>query len=74
VAAGVKIAQADLNEANFRIHNVLYGLVKLLLEQAIGGPLNDLEQLRIPVTGAPKPAMVALPMFIDVGKRDDAAP
>ena len=74
VAAGVKIAQADLNEANFRIHNVLYGLVKLLLEQAIGGPLNDLEQLCIPVTGALKPAMVALPTSIDVGKRDDAAP
>jgi hypothetical protein len=71
VAAGVKIAQADLNEANVHIHNVLYGLTEMLLEQTIGGPLDDLEQLRIPVAGAPKPAMVTLPMFIDVGKRDD---
>ena len=70
VAAGVKIAQNDLNEANMHVHEVLYGLIELLLETAIGGPLDDLEQLRIPVVGAPKPSMVALPMFIEIGKLD----
>lgn len=74
VSAGSKIALGALNEANLHIHNVLYGLIKLLLEQSIGGSLDDLEQLRIPVAGAPKPAMVALPMFIDIGTRDDEAP
>ena len=71
MAAGVKIALDDLNEVNFRTHNVLYGIIKHLLEMTVGGSLDNLEQLRIPVAGAPKPAMIALPMFVDVGEHGD---
>jgi hypothetical protein len=48
---------------------VLYGLIAGMLEEAFGKPLDDIEQLRIPVV-APKPTRVALPMFIDVGHDD----
>jgi hypothetical protein len=67
MAAGVKIALDELNEANFRIHNVLYGIIKPLLEQAVGGSLDSLDRTDIPVVGAPRPTMVALPMFVDIG-------
>jgi hypothetical protein len=70
MAAGVKIALDDLNEANYRIHNVLYGIIESLLERAVGGSLDNLDRLDIPVVGAPKPAMVTLPMFIDIGETD----
>ena len=70
MAAGVKIALDDLNEANYRIHNVLYGIIEPLLERAAGGSLDNLDRLDIPVVGAPKPTMVTLPMFIDVGEAD----
>jgi hypothetical protein len=66
-AAGVKIALDELNEANFRVHNVLYGIIKPLLERAAGGSLDNLDRMDIPVTGAPKPAAVTLPMFVDIG-------
>jgi hypothetical protein len=67
VAEGSKITLQDINEANFHLHNVLYGLILWLLENATGKSFEDLEQLRIPVVGAPKPSMIALPMFIEIG-------
>jgi hypothetical protein len=67
MAAGVKVALDDLNEANFHIHNVLYGLIKLLLEQSVGGSFDDLDRLDIPVAGAPKPSSIVLPMFVNLG-------
>jgi hypothetical protein len=70
MAAGVKIALDELNEVNFRIHNVLYGIIKPLLEQAVGGSLDSLDRTDIQVVGAPRPTMVALPMFVDIGQPD----
>lgn len=70
MAAGVKIVLDELNEANHRIHNVLYGIIKPLLEQAAGGSLDNLDRLDIPVAGAPKSTMVTLPMFVDIGEPD----
>jgi hypothetical protein len=70
MAAGVKIALDELNEANHRIHNVLYGITKTGLEQAAGGSLDNFDRLHIPVVDAPKPAMVALPMFVDIAQPD----
>lgn len=72
MAAGVKIALDELNEVNHRIHNVLYRIIKPLLEQTAGGSLDNVGRLDILVAGAPKPAMVALPMFIDIGRPDRA--
>lgn len=72
MAAGVKIALADVNEANFHLLTLLYGLIAPLLDQANGKPTEEIEQLRIPVVGAPKPTTVGLPMFIDVGPEENA--
>lgn len=72
MAAGVTIALDELNEANFRIHNVLYGIIKPLLEQAVGGSLDSLDRTDIPVVGAPRPTIVVLPMFVDIGQPDKA--
>lgn len=35
VAEGSKITLQDINEVNFRLHNVLYGLISWLLENAV---------------------------------------
>jgi hypothetical protein len=72
MAAGVRIALADVNRANFHLHTILYGLIAPLLDRANGKPTEEIEQLRIPVVGAPKPTMVGLPMFIDVGPEETA--
>jgi hypothetical protein len=64
---GVHITLADVNEANLHLHNVLYGLIAILLEKAFGKPLEQIEQLRIEVLDAPKPTKVGMPMFLDVG-------
>jgi hypothetical protein len=72
MAAGVKIALADLNEANFHLHTLLYRLIAPLLDRANGKPTEEIEQLRIPVVGVPKPTMVGLPMFINVGPGETA--
>ena len=67
VAEGSKIALNNINEANLHVHNVLYGLISWLLEKETGKTFEEMEVLRIPVVGAPKPSRIALPMFIDIG-------
>jgi hypothetical protein len=47
---------------------VLYGLIEPLLNQVMGKPAEEVEQLRIQVLDAPKPTRVALPMFVDIGE------
>lgn len=74
MAAGVQITLQHVNEANLHLHNVLYGLIELLMEQAFGKPLTAIEQLRIPVVGAPKPQQVGLPMFLDIVQADGGKP
>lgn len=74
MAAGVKMALDDLNETNFHIHNVLYGLIKFLLEQSVGGSFDSLDRLDIPVVGAPKPSSIVLPMFVNVGSSGKDTP
>ncbi|WP_316206846.1 MULTISPECIES: hypothetical protein [unclassified Bradyrhizobium] len=66
--AGVDITLIDLNEVNLRMHNVLYGLIEHGLTQAASGSLDNLDRLDIPVAGAPKPSMVVLPMFLEIGQ------
>jgi hypothetical protein len=68
MAAGVKIALDDLNEVNFRMHNLLYGLIEHMLTKAAAGSLDKFDRLDIPVAGAPKPSAIALPMFLDIGR------
>ncbi len=68
MAAGVQITLQHVNEANLHLHNVLYGVIAFLMEQAFGKPVEAVEQLRIPVVGAPKPEQVGLPMFLDIAQ------
>jgi hypothetical protein len=39
---------------------------RTILEQAVGVSLDSLDRTDIPVVGAPRPTMVALPMFVDI--------
>jgi hypothetical protein len=40
-----------------------------MLENSLGKSLDEIEQLRIPVVGAPTPDQVALPTFVDIGRK-----
>lgn len=68
-AEGAKIVLRDVELANVHMHTVLYGLIRALLDEVLGYPLDGLTQTRIPVVGAPKPDKVGLPTFIDIGRR-----
>jgi hypothetical protein len=63
---GVNIATEDAKHANYHLHLVLYGLIEQLLERTLGKPLASLDQVRIPVLGAPDPDAMTLPTFIDI--------
>ncbi|SCB23508.1 hypothetical protein [Rhizobium multihospitium] len=69
IKRGSEIAMDELNSVNEQIHDLLYYLISNLMEEAFSRPLHDIEQIRIPIEGAPKPNIVALPMFLDVGGR-----
>jgi hypothetical protein len=66
-ARGAQIATDDAKYVNYHLHLVLYGLIEQLLERAVGGPLTSLDQVRIPVRGAPDPDAMTIPTFIDIG-------
>jgi hypothetical protein len=64
---GFRITRDEVEVVNLHMHNVLYGLVRYLLDNAFSKPLDARAQIRIPVLNAPKPEMVGLPAFIDIG-------
>jgi hypothetical protein len=64
---GARIATEDAKNANFHMHQLLYGLIDQLLERTVGKPLTSLSQTRIPIRGAPDPEKVGLPPFVDMG-------
>lgn len=68
VNEGFRITIEDAKLANWHMHLLLYGLMQHLLEGAVGRPLETLEQVRIPVKGAPDPEVIGLPAFIDIGQ------
>jgi len=65
---GARIATEDAKNANFHMHQLLYGLIDQLLERTVGKPLTSLSQTRIPIRGAPDPEKVGLPAFVDMGR------
>ena len=71
--AGFQIALEEIQLVNLRLHTVLYGLTAGLLDKVIGCPLSALEQIRIPIVGAPCPYNVGLPTFIDIGDQGSRA-
>jgi hypothetical protein len=67
VHAGTKIALNDVNKANWHMHAVLYGLITLLMDDVLGQPAENDQQVRINVLDAPAPQRVGIPAFIDIG-------
>ena len=67
VRKGTKIAQDDAKNANWHMHAVLYGLIKLLMDEVLGQPAENEQQVRINVLDAPAPEQVGIPAFIDIG-------
>jgi len=49
------------------MHAVLYGLIKLLMDDVLGQTAENDQQIRINVLDAPAPEHVGIPAFIDVG-------
>ena len=41
MSAGIDIVMDDVKTANWHIHQVLYGLIKAMMEEALGGPLAE---------------------------------
>jgi hypothetical protein len=67
VHKGTKIALDDASKANWHMHAVLYGLIKLLMDDVLGRPAENEQQIRINVLDAPAPERVGIPAFIDIG-------
>lgn len=67
VHKGTKIALDDVNKANWHMHTLLYGLIALLMNDVMGKPAEDAQQVRINVLDAPAPERVGIPAFIDIG-------
>jgi hypothetical protein len=57
----------DASNANFHMHRLLYGLIRLLMDDLLGAPPKDERQVRIDVLDAPPPSRIGIPAFIDVG-------
>jgi hypothetical protein len=63
---GASIAMDDARYANLHMHVLLYGLIKTLLEGALGQPLETLDLVHFDVREAPDPDLVNLPTFVDM--------
>jgi hypothetical protein len=67
VIKGTKIALDDASKANWHLHTLLYGLIQLLMDDVMGQPAENAQQVRINVLDAPPPERVGIPAFIDIG-------
>src|SRR5258708_34444270 len=67
VHKGTKIALDDASKANWHMHALLYGLINLLMDDVLGQPAEDQQQVRINVLDAPPPEKVGIPALIDIG-------
>jgi hypothetical protein len=67
VLMGTKIALDDAAKVNLHMHTLLYGLIKLLMDDVMGQPAENEQQVRINVLDAPPPERVGIPAFIDIG-------
>ena len=67
VHRGTKIALDDAAKVNLHMHTLLYGLIKLLMDDVMGQPAENEQQVRINVLDAPPPERVGIPAFIDIG-------
>ena len=61
---GFNLLHNDVKEANVHLHEVLYGLIKGLLEDALGHPLDDGDVTTI--DDVPTSRQVALSPWVDI--------
>jgi hypothetical protein len=71
---GFNIAIRDASQANVKLTRVLYGLIEILLQEAVGKPLHTLKRNRIEIKGAPDPDTVRLPLFLNMPKPTSQPP
>jgi hypothetical protein len=64
---GTRIALEDAKNANWHMHMLLYGLIRTLMDDVLGQPAQNEQQVRINVLDAPAPKCVGIPAFIDIG-------
>ena len=62
---GFRILIDDVKDANWHIHQILYGLIKAMMEEALGGPLGEAPEATT-VTNVPPPEIIGLPPWIDI--------
>ena len=62
---GFGIVVEDVKTANWHIHQVLYGLIEAMMEDAMGGPLGEPPEVTN-IPNAPAPDIVGLPPWIDI--------
>jgi hypothetical protein len=62
---GFGIVVEDVKKANWHIHQVLYGLIKAMMENAMGGPLGEPPEVTN-IPNAPVPDIIGLPPWIDI--------
>jgi hypothetical protein len=68
VIKGTKIALDDASKANWQMHAVLYGLIRLLMDDVRGQPAENEQQVRIQCGGCPCARARRHPgAFIDIG-------
>jgi hypothetical protein len=68
VLKGMKIALDEAAKVNLHMHALLYGLIKLLMDDVMGQPAENEQQVRINVLDAPSPERVSIPACIDIGE------
>lgn len=64
---GFGIVVEDVKAANWHIHQVLYGFIKAMMEEALGGPLGEAPEATT-VTNTPSPDIIGLPPWIDIAR------
>jgi hypothetical protein len=70
---GANIARQEATTADWHMHMLLYGLIRLLMDEMLGHPAEN-EQLRmLNVADAPKPANVGIPSFVDIDTMENRA-
>jgi hypothetical protein len=67
VRKGTEIALDDASKCNWQMLTVLYGLIELLIDDVMGQPAENEQQVRINVLDVHPPQRVGIPAFIDIG-------
>ena len=62
---GFRIVIEDVKAANWHQHQVLYGFIKAMMEEAFGGEIAEATEVTT-VTNVPSPEIIGLPPWVDM--------